>query len=75
MMSSPMTLLYRYLSTAQARSLTRLLRVRPIHFLTHPVVALVLNIGGMGLLYFTPLFTYSIHNAVLHWLIRLELPP
>lgn len=51
MLSAPVTLALRSLSPVPARRLTRMLRSRPVRFLSHPVPAAVLNLGGLWLLY------------------------
>jgi putative membrane protein len=60
MLSAPVTLALRSLSTVPARRLARLLRSRPIRFVTHPIPAAVFNVGGLWLLYAGGLYP-SIH--------------
>jgi len=69
-LGAPMTLLLRSVPPAAGRRLTRLLRTRPARLVTHPVVALLLSTGSLGLLYLTPLYAYAksdpaVHTAVL----------
>lgn len=71
-LAAPMTLLLRTLTVPSARRVTAALRSRPIHVLTHPVTALLLNIGGMYVLYATPLYAASFDAPVLHYLIYLH---
>ncbi|WP_411720639.1 cytochrome c oxidase assembly protein [Mycetocola sp.] len=61
MLSAPVTLALRSLSAVPARRLARLLRSRPVRFLTHPIPAAVLNVGGLWLLYAGGLYP-SIHT-------------
>jgi putative membrane protein len=68
-LAAPVTLLLRTLPVPQARRLARLLRRRPFGWLGHPALALVLNVGGMYLLYLTPLFALSMRHAALHALV------
>ena len=55
-LAAPATLLLRSLSVPNARRITAVLRSRPIQRMTHPATALVLDIGGLYLLYLTPLY-------------------
>jgi putative membrane protein len=52
----PVTLALRNLPARAARRLARLLRRAPVRVVAHPVTALVLNAGGLWLLYATPLY-------------------
>lgn len=65
-LAAPVTLALRTLKAPAARRVVALLRSRPLHLLGHPVTALALNIGGMYVLYLTPLFALSLHSPVLH---------
>ncbi|PYG02223.1 putative membrane protein [Georgenia satyanarayanai] len=53
--AAPVRLALGSLPTRGARRLSGLLRSRLLQVLSHPVVAAVLNVGGMVLLYLTPL--------------------
>ena len=64
--AAPMTLLLNSLPRRLARRWVRLLHLRPLRWLGHPLVALVLNLGGMYLLYLTPLYGLSLHSPALH---------
>ncbi|MEU8658648.1 cytochrome c oxidase assembly protein [Actinoplanes philippinensis] len=48
-LGAPMTLLLRTLPRRAGRRIGRLLRSRPVHVIAHPVVALVLSLGGLVL--------------------------
>jgi putative membrane protein len=65
-LGAPVTLALRTLPPPRARQLVALLRARPIHWLSHPVTALILNIGGMAVLYATPLFALMMTDPRLH---------
>lgn len=54
--AKPITLLLRTLSIPKARGLSRILKSRPLRFVSHPVTAAFLNIGGLYVLYLTDLF-------------------
>lgn len=71
-LGAPFTLLLRTLPVSAGKTIVRQLRRRPVHWLTHPAFALLLNIGGMYLLYLTPLFAWSMDHPVLHWLVLLH---
>ncbi|SDL94249.1 putative membrane protein [Nonomuraea maritima] len=65
-LGAPMTLLLRSLPAAGARRLSALLRCRAARVLAHPVTALVLSVGGMVVLYCTPLYRLTLTDGRLH---------
>jgi putative membrane protein len=65
-LAAPVTLALRTMDVVPARRLARLLNSVPLRMLTNPVVAAVLNVGGLWMLYRTPLFAAVQHNALLH---------
>jgi putative membrane protein len=69
-MAAPVTLMLSSVSSATARRLVRILHSRPVQAVSHPVTALLLNIGGMVLLYATPLFALSRTSTWLHALVH-----
>jgi putative membrane protein len=71
-LAAPITLALRTLNPAIGRRLTAVLGSRSFHYLSHPVTALLLNIGGMYLLYLTPLYGAMLHHPQLHWLLHLH---
>ena len=71
-LAAPVTLALRTLSVPAARRITGLLRSRPLRVLSHPVAALVLNIGGMYALYLTPLYAATLGSPALHHLVHLH---
>jgi len=71
-LGAPLTLAFRSLPVGSARQLTWLLRSRFFRVLGHPVTALVLNIGGMYVLYLTPLYSISQTNDLVHLAIHLH---
>ncbi|MDR7342775.1 putative membrane protein [Pantoea alhagi] len=68
----PGTLLLRTVSAHTARCLMRFLRARPVRFLIHPITAALLDIGGMYLLYLTPLFALSMTHPALFVFLHLH---
>lgn len=71
-LAAPITLLMRSLPTRSARRISRLLRSSPVHVIANPVVALILNIGGMGALYFTPLYVAMAQSQAVHLLVHVH---
>lgn len=71
-LGAPVTLLLRVLPPRGGRSVVTLLATRPIRLLVHPVSAAMLDIGGMYLLYLTPLYALSLHNPLVHVLVHVH---
>lgn len=69
-LSAPMTLLLRTLDVRTARKVTNVLKSRPLQFLTNPITAAILNIGGLYLLYMTDLYTLMHQSIFLYALIH-----
>ena len=71
-LAAPITLLLRALPQAGGRRLAAWLQSRFVRIVSHPVVALLLNIGGMYMLYLTSLYSESLDNQALHYGIHLH---
>lgn len=71
-LGAPLTLILRASSPAIARPIARLLRTPLVHGLTHPALAVVSNVGGMMVLYATPLYAAMQRSALLHQLVHLH---
>lgn len=71
-LGAPATLLLRRLPVPHARRLTRLLGSRLWGRLTHPATALLLDTGGLYLLYLTPLFAAMHASPVLRAALHLH---
>lgn len=71
-LAAPMTLTLRSLPTTTARRLVAILQSLPVRLVAHPVIALLLNIGGMALLYLTPLYAASLNSPFLHHWVHLH---
>lgn len=69
-MSAPLTLLLRSLPTSTAKSLIGVLHLPFFYWLSHPAITLLLNIGGMYLLYFTPLYQLSLTDTAVHYFVH-----
>jgi putative membrane protein len=65
-LAAPVTLALRTLQVRQARRLSWALRSRPARVVTTPVVAALLNLGGMWMLYATPLYEAMQQDPLLH---------
>ena len=65
-LGAPVTLALRALPTAAGRVFVRLLHSRYVRIVSHPLSAAVLNVGGMALLYFTPLYAAMADSPALH---------
>ncbi|MQY06493.1 hypothetical protein ACRB68_45830 [Actinomadura sp. RB68] len=71
-LGAPVTLLLRALPARQARRVTALLRSRAMRVLADPVVALLLSVGVLGVLYYSPLYGVMSGQPVLHHLLHLH---
>jgi putative membrane protein len=71
-LGAPMTLLLRSVPSRFGRVVGRCLRSRPLHLVANPVTALVLSVGGLAALYFTPLYALTTDHEVLHGLVHLH---
>jgi len=72
-LGAPVTLLLRALPTPSAKRVARLLRRPPLRIIAHPVTALVLNTGGLWLLYTTDLHTAMHGRGVIPGLISVHM--
>lgn len=70
--SAPITLLVRTLSTRLARGLTRVLRSWPSRIVTDPIVATLLNVGGLWLLYTTDLYSLMHESSVIYFIVHVH---
>jgi putative membrane protein len=71
-LGAPMTFILRALPVLLARRLTKLLNSWPIGFVSHPIVASFLNIGGLWVLYMTPLYAWMHDYPLLYLLIHIH---
>lgn len=71
-LGAPISLALRSVPVPAARVAVRVLRTSPIRGLTHPVTALILNLGGMAALYFTPLYASMGAHPWLHALVHVH---
>jgi putative membrane protein len=71
-LGAPGTLLLRTLPAQHARYLVAWLDTPPLRILIHPITALMLDIGGMFLLYLTPLYALSAEQPMVHVLVHIH---
>ncbi|GAA4301616.1 cytochrome c oxidase assembly protein [Blastococcus sp. MG754426] len=71
-MGAPVTLLLSGLPVSARRPAAVLLRSRVLHGLSHVATAAVLSVGGLYLLYLTPLYALSARSDVVHHLLHLH---
>lgn len=71
-LGAPMTIVLRALPVSVARRLTSILKRRPIQFVNHPFVVSTLNIGGLWVLYTTPLYGLMHEKPLIHLLVHIH---
>ena len=69
-LGAPVTLALQLVSAKKGRIISSSLGSRPFHYLSHPITALILNIGGMYLLYLTPIYSKMQSNVWLHYMVH-----
>ncbi|HEV7333719.1 MAG TPA: cytochrome c oxidase assembly protein [Flavisolibacter sp.] len=69
-LGAPVTLAIRTVPHQASKALSSLLNSTFFHFLSHPVTAFLLNIGGMYALYLTPLYNNLHNSAALHYAVH-----
>lgn len=72
-LARPMTLIFRTLSVPSARCLSRILMNRVVRTMSDPLLASVFNIGGLWLLYTTPLYSIMQESIILHLFVHIHL--
>lgn len=71
-MGAPITLALKTVSRNIANRITYVLRSSFFHFISHPVIAMLLNIGGMYVLYLTPIYNATFEFPILHHAIHIH---
>ena len=71
-LAAPVTLALQLLPPEKGRIISSVFGSKPFHFIAHPLTALLLNIGGMYLLYLTPLYINMQSNMLLHYLVHIH---
>lgn len=69
-LGAPLTLILKTFPTYLSRKITAILKSSIFHIISHPLTALLLNTGGMYILYLTPLYNQSLASPSLHYLIH-----
>ncbi|OOZ76849.1 hypothetical protein BHL35_24230 [Bacillus cereus] len=69
-LAAPMTLFLRTLNVKAARRLSSVLKSKPLQILTHPIIATLLNLGGLWILYTTNLYSMMHKSILLHLFIH-----
>lgn len=71
-LGAPVTLLLRRLPAPGGRAVVAMLDARPVRCLVHPVTAALLDVGGMYVLYLTPLYAWSLADPAVHVLVHVH---
>jgi putative membrane protein len=71
-LGAPVTLLLRTLPASGSRAVVRLLRSGVCRCVANPCAALALNVGGLLLLYLTPLYATTSGNPQLHLVVHIH---
>ncbi len=69
-LGAPVTLALRALPVTWGKRLTRLLRTAPVRAATHPVVAGLMNAGGLWVLYTTSVYPLMHSSVLVHALVH-----
>ncbi|MDU0203312.1 cytochrome c oxidase assembly protein [Paenibacillus sp. MAH-36] len=72
-LAAPVTLILRTLPLQSARRISRILRGMPFRMLSDPLVASILNIGGLCILYTTNLYSNMHKFSILHIIVHLHI--
>lgn len=70
--AAPVTLALKTFPAAVGRKIVAFLQSRPVWLISHPTTALLLNVGGMYLLYLTPLYAVTLTSPLLHVLVHVH---
>lgn len=71
-LGAPLTLILRSVPRRAGRSVSKVLKSTPMTVLAYPWTALTLNLGGLALLYLTPLYEATEQRPMLHHLVHLH---
>ncbi|MFC9541848.1 cytochrome c oxidase assembly protein [Lysinibacillus sp. NPDC056959] len=72
-LAAPITLLLRSIPVKRARFISSILKNSTFSFVRNPIVASILNVGGLWLLYTTPLFTMMHESSLIFILIHIHI--
>lgn len=71
-LGAPVTLLLRSVTSRTGQAIGKILRSGPAHAIANPFTALVLNLGGLWAVYFTPLYAATADSPLLHHLVHVH---
>jgi putative membrane protein len=71
-LGAPITLALKSMAPPAGRAVTRILRSGAFFYISHPVTAFTMNMGGMYLLYLTPLYVLGFSLPFLHHLMHVH---
>ena len=72
-LAAPLTLFLRALRVPTARRFSHILHSWPVRYVSHPIVASILNIGGLWLLYMSNLYRVMQQSVILHLIIQFHI--
>jgi len=72
-LSFPLTLLLRTIKVQHARFISKLLKSEIVSFLSNPIIASVLNIGGLWILYTTNLYSLMHQYTLIHLFVHIHI--
>ncbi len=68
--AAPVTLILRTLPSRYGRHITGVLRSPVMRLIANPMIALLVDFGGMSVLYFTPLYSAMMMHPALHYVVH-----
>lgn len=71
-LGAPGTLLLRHLPLTASRAIVAFLARLPVRVLIHPLTAALLDIGGLYVLYLSPLYAFSLSSPITHVLLHIH---
>lgn len=72
MLAAPVSVLLAAVSPRVGRGIGRILHNPVLHIVSHPITAAMLNVGGLYLLYMTPLYSFTMHAPLAHVLVQVH---
>ena len=69
-LAAPLTLVFRTINVRTARTLSKILRTAPIRFINNPIIASILNVGGLWVLYTSSLYNSMQQSILLHVIVH-----
>ncbi|TDM40343.1 cytochrome c oxidase assembly protein [Macrococcoides goetzii] len=72
-LAQPVTLLLKTVPVQSARQISKLMKSRYVTFITHPIIAVLLNTGGLWLLYRTQLFSMMHESMIIYYAVHVHI--